>query len=174
MRVCLTCVCQVVSDSVTPWTVAHQAPLSMEFPRQEYLSGLPFPSPGDLPDPGIKPASPVYPALAGGFFTTSTAVINKLTNRGGGIGSPWLRAGTPYLQRVGSTLRCSVQASHCAGFSSCRACVLSSSPARCGPKGPWAREGATFSCQLSTTVCHLPLKQTKTIRIAAASHLCWP
>ena len=40
---------------VTPWTVAHQAPPSMEFPRQEYCSGLPFPSPGDLPDPGIKP-----------------------------------------------------------------------------------------------------------------------
>ena len=39
----------------TPWTVAHQAPLSMGFSRQEYRSGLPFPSPGDLPDPGIKP-----------------------------------------------------------------------------------------------------------------------
>ena len=43
---------------VTPWTVACQAPLSMEFPRQEYWSGLPFPSPEDLPDPGIKPRSP--------------------------------------------------------------------------------------------------------------------
>ena len=42
----------------TPWTVACQAPLSMEFSRQEYWSGLPFPSPGDLPDAGIKPASP--------------------------------------------------------------------------------------------------------------------
>ena len=42
----------------------------MRFPRQEYWSGLPFPSPGDLPDPGIEPASPVSPALAGGFFTT--------------------------------------------------------------------------------------------------------
>ena len=51
----------------TPWTVAHQAPLSMGFPRQEYWSGLPFPSPGDLPEPGIKPVSP---ALTGGFFTT--------------------------------------------------------------------------------------------------------
>ena len=51
---------------VTPWTVAHQAPLSMGFSRQECWSGLPFPPPGDLPDPGIKPA---YPALAGGFFT---------------------------------------------------------------------------------------------------------
>ena len=41
---------------MTPWTVAHQAPLSMGFSRQEYCSGLPFPSPGDLPDPGIEPA----------------------------------------------------------------------------------------------------------------------
>ena len=56
-----------MSNSVTPCTVAHQAPLSMVFPRQEYWSGLPFLSPGDLPDPGIKPASP---ALAGWFFTT--------------------------------------------------------------------------------------------------------
>ena len=49
-----------------PRTVAHQAPLSMAFSRQEYWGGLPFPSPGDLPDPGIEPTSP---ALAGGFFT---------------------------------------------------------------------------------------------------------
>ena len=54
---------------LTPWTVAHQAPLSIRFPRQEYWSGLPFPSPGDLPDPGIKPRSPT---LAGGFFTTES------------------------------------------------------------------------------------------------------
>ena len=53
----------------TPWTVAHQAPLSMGFPRQEYWSGLPLPSPGDLPDPGTKAMFPVSPALAGGFFT---------------------------------------------------------------------------------------------------------
>ena len=54
----------------TPWTVAHQASLSVGFSRQEYWSGLPFPSPGDLPDPGIKTPSPVPPALAGRFFTT--------------------------------------------------------------------------------------------------------
>ena len=47
----------------TPWTVACQAPLSMGFSRQLYWSGLPFPSPGDLPNPGVKPASPVLPAL---------------------------------------------------------------------------------------------------------------
>ena len=51
---------------MTPWTVACQAALSMEFSRQEYWSGLPFPSPGDLADLEIKPESPV---LAGGFFT---------------------------------------------------------------------------------------------------------
>ena len=53
-------------------TVASQAPLSMGFSRQEYWSGLPFPSPGDLPDPGIEPVSLMSPALAGRFFTTST------------------------------------------------------------------------------------------------------
>ena len=56
----------VMSNSfVSPWTVAHQAPLSMGIPRQEYWSGLPFPSPRDLPDPGIEPMSP---ALAGKYF----------------------------------------------------------------------------------------------------------
>ena len=48
---------------VTPWTVAHQAPLSMGFSRQEYWNGLPFPTPGDLPDPGVKPTFPAAPAL---------------------------------------------------------------------------------------------------------------
>ena len=48
----------------TPWTVARQAPLSMGFSRQEYWSGLPFPSPGDLPDPGIEPGSPALQADA--------------------------------------------------------------------------------------------------------------
>ena len=57
-----------MSDSVTPWTIAHQAPLSSGIPRQEYWSGLSFPPPGDLPDPEIKPESP---ALAARFFTTS-------------------------------------------------------------------------------------------------------
>ena len=69
MCVCVyVCVSHLaVSNSVNPWTVAHQAPLSMEFSRQEYQSGLPFPSPGDIPNSGIEPVSP---ALAGGFFTT--------------------------------------------------------------------------------------------------------
>ena len=48
----------------TPWTVAYKAPLSMEFTRKEYWSGLPFPSPGDLPNPGIEPGSPALQADA--------------------------------------------------------------------------------------------------------------
>ena len=58
---------------VTLWTVAHQAYLSIRFSRQEDWSGLLCPPPGDLPDPGIEPASLISPALAGRFFTTSTA-----------------------------------------------------------------------------------------------------
>ena len=55
---------------VTTWTVAHKAPLSMGYFRQEYWSGLPFPPLGDLPDLGMEPESLVSPALAGRFFTT--------------------------------------------------------------------------------------------------------
>ena len=54
----------------TPRSAVHQASLLMGFPRQEYWSKLPFPSPGDLLDPGKDPQSPAFPALAGGFFTT--------------------------------------------------------------------------------------------------------
>ena len=66
------CVCWLscIRFFATSWTVAHQAPLPMEFPRQEYWSGLPLPTPGDLSDPGIETVSPVSPALAGGFSTT--------------------------------------------------------------------------------------------------------
>ena len=59
-----------VQLSMTAGTVAHQAPLSMGFSRQEYWSRLPFPPPGDLPDLGIEPIPPASPALADGFFTT--------------------------------------------------------------------------------------------------------
>ena len=61
----------MVSDSVTPWTVTHQAPLFMEFPRQEYWRGLPFPSPRDLPDPGIapNPGIELNPGIKPGFPT---------------------------------------------------------------------------------------------------------
>ena len=71
-NVCV-CVCAraLSCDSfVAPWTGARQASLSMGFSRQEYWSGLPFPLPGDLPDPGIEPVSLMSPALAGGFFAT--------------------------------------------------------------------------------------------------------
>ena len=64
------CLVTVVSYSfVIPWTVTQQIPLSMGFLKQEYWSGLPFPSPGDLHEPGIKATSPKSPALAGRFFT---------------------------------------------------------------------------------------------------------
>ena len=67
------CVCAQFLSHVqffaTPWTVAHQAPLSIGFPRQEYWTGLPFPSPEDLPTPGIEPTSLASPILAGRFFT---------------------------------------------------------------------------------------------------------
>ena len=63
--------CSVVSDSATPWTVVCQASLSMGFSRQEYWSGLSFPSPGDLPNTRIKPVSLTSPELAGRFFTPS-------------------------------------------------------------------------------------------------------
>ena len=74
---CFVCVCVcvcVLSHGqlfVTPWTVAHQAPLSMEFSRQEYWSGLPFPTPGDLLTSETEPVSLASPALASGFLTTS-------------------------------------------------------------------------------------------------------
>ena len=65
--------------TATPWTVAHQAPLSMGFSRLEYWSGFPFPSPGDLPNSGIKAVFFMSPALAGGFFTTSTTCEGPLS-----------------------------------------------------------------------------------------------
>ena len=65
------CMLNHVLTFATPWTIAHQAPLSMEFSRQEYWSGLLFSIPGDLPNPGIKTMSFKYPTLVGRFFTTS-------------------------------------------------------------------------------------------------------
>ena len=65
----LSCFSHVLLFEI-PWTVARQTPLSIGFPRQGYWSGLPCPPPGDLPNPGIKPMSPAFPTLAGGFFTS--------------------------------------------------------------------------------------------------------
>jgi len=72
INMCVGALCHIRLFA-TPRTVACPAPLSMEFSSQDYWSGLPFPSPGDLPDPGIEPTALASPALAGGFFTTSTA-----------------------------------------------------------------------------------------------------
>ena len=62
----------------TPWTVVCQAPLSLGFSRQEYWSGLPFPSPRDLPNPGIEPMSLMSATLAGGFFTTEWDLVHYM------------------------------------------------------------------------------------------------
>ena len=68
--------------SAMPWTVAHQAPLSIGFSRQEYWNGLPFPYPGDLPDPWIESVSLMFPELAGGFFTKSPGKpLNNSTSK---------------------------------------------------------------------------------------------
>ena len=76
---CVLCVQSLspVQLFAASWNVARQHPLSMKFSGQEYWSGLPFPTPGNLPDPGIEPVSPEAPALAGRFFTTESP------------GSPW-------------------------------------------------------------------------------------
>ena len=80
MRVC--CHLQLFA---TPWTpLDRQAPLFMGFPRQEYWSGLPFPSPRDLPDSGIEPMSHLCPALAGAFFATVSP--GKVTGGDGRVG----------------------------------------------------------------------------------------
>ena len=73
--------CESLCD---PMDVAYQVPLAMGFPRQEHWSGLPFPPPGDLPDPGIEPVSVASPASAGGFFTTAL------------LGKPYLSPLPPY------------------------------------------------------------------------------
>ena len=72
------CVLSCVRLFATPWTIARQALLSMEFSRQEYWSGLPFISPGDLPNPGIKPTSLKSSALADGFFTSDGHVLKVI------------------------------------------------------------------------------------------------
>ena len=71
MRVCMLSHFSHVWQFVISGTVAHQAPLSMDFSRHEYWSGMPFPTPGDLPNPGTEPLSITSPSLAGGFFTAS-------------------------------------------------------------------------------------------------------
>ena len=99
------CACTVshVQLFVTPWTVACQAPLSMGFPREEYWSGWPFPSPGNLPNPGIEPGSPT---LAGGFLpswaTEETWINIKHLLNSGSFGRKWFSLN--YLQAEGKPL----------------------------------------------------------------------
>jgi len=76
---CVHAVTSVMCDSATLRTVAHEAPLSMGFSKQEYWSGLPCPPPGDLPNPGTEPTSLMSPALAGRFVTTSTTWETPIT-----------------------------------------------------------------------------------------------
>ena len=75
-----------MSDSLTPWTVAYQAPQSMELSRQEYCSGLPFPSPGDLPEPEIEPGSPALNSDALPSELPEKAVVTAGTEEKGGLG----------------------------------------------------------------------------------------
>ena len=72
----------VVSDSAIPWTVARQAPLSMDFSGLQYWSGLPFPSPGNLPNPGIKPGSPALQAdsLPTELLATQSIVTSSISS----------------------------------------------------------------------------------------------
>ena len=84
LRCCVLSCCHLQLFATT-MPVACQTDLSMVFSRQEYWSGWPFPTPGDLPDPGIEPTSLVSPAWAGRFFTTSTtweaiSTIHKIDN----------------------------------------------------------------------------------------------
>ena len=72
----LSCFSHHVQLFATPWTVAQQAPLSMGFSQQEYWSGLLFPSPGDLPNPGTEPMSPASSALAGEICSTEPPPFN--------------------------------------------------------------------------------------------------
>ena len=89
----------VVSDCVTLWTAAQQAPLSMGFSRQEHWRGLPCPPPGDLPDPGIKPASP---ALAGRFSHLSAGPAHSLILVSNPAFEPSLSNSSSICPRVGA------------------------------------------------------------------------
>ena len=86
---------------LAPWTVALQVPLSIEFSRQEYWSGVPFPTPGDLSNPRIKPVSLESPALAGGFFTTSATWEAPLVAY---CSSDWFLTYIPIQGRAGRLL----------------------------------------------------------------------
>ena len=90
---------------VTPWTVAHQAPPSMEFSRQEYWSGLPFPSPGDLPNPGIEPGSPTLRA---------DALPSEPPGNCYNLTSYWAQVASSITPQVLTFLACSMNLETCA------------------------------------------------------------
>ena len=96
MCVCV-CVLSHVQLFATPWTAAHQAPLSMEFSRQEWWNGLPFPTPGGLPDPGIEPDSPASLVLSGRFFTTEPPGEPVYINLNQKQKQPWNTAALLFL-----------------------------------------------------------------------------
>ena len=85
----LTCAIMETPTLCDPVTVACQSPLSMEFSRQEYWSGLLFPTLGGLPNPGIKPESPVSPGLAGGFLESESHSVVSNSLQPHGLNSPW-------------------------------------------------------------------------------------
>ena len=131
--VILLYVCKLISQScpsfATPWTAARQAPLSMGSSRQEYWSGLPFPSPGDLPNPRIESKSP---ALAGEFFTTEapgkSCCLQNITIIFFLIWQCWAFSAAHRLSLVAesrsSSLNCGAWMSHYGGFSCCTVQVL--------------------------------------------------
>ena len=120
---CMGFPCYVLSSCshvwlfVTPCTIAHQLPLSMGFSRQEYWSGLPFPSPGNLPDPGIEPTSLMSPALSGEFFFTTEPTEEPWLSLVAVNGGYSLGRYTSFSLWWVGLLR--VQALGCEGFSSC-------------------------------------------------------
>ena len=107
----------------TPWTAAHQAPLSMGFSRQEYWSGLPCPPPGGLPDPGIESSSLMSPALARGFFTTSATWEAQLhtLSRSKTVASKPLHTLLHYSSACGiSSIHCTICSIQCKHETCCR------------------------------------------------------
>ena len=101
MPVCILSHLSRVQLSETPWTVAHQASLSMGFSRQEYWRGLLWPPPGDLPDPGMEPTSLTSTAMAGRFFTTCSTWEAQMKRRCGPSPS-WKQHVTPGLDLRGT------------------------------------------------------------------------
>ena len=133
--------------------IAHQAPLSMRFSQQEYWSGLPSPPPGDLLNPGIESTSPVAPALAGGFFTTSATreVLNCLFLKGHqscGIRAHFNDLILPSVQFSHSVVSDSLQPH---GLQQARLPCLSSTPGACSnscPLSQWCHPTISSCCPL--------------------------